>query len=382
MELVQGLSLAELIGRDGALAGPRAAGIGLQLLEVLQVAHGLGIVHRDIKPANIMITAAGQVKLTDFGIVHTAGDTRLTRSGVMGTEAYMAPELFETGELTAAADVWSVGATLFYAVAGRGAFVRDNTGATLRAILLEEIPVPPCEPRLAAAISGMLQRDPGRRASIEQARADLQQAAAAEPAPPPETPEAPPEPPGPGSGPGPGPGWDRRTTRQARVRVPDPRPTSGPRGNAWPVPGDVSRRAIAIGVGAVVVVAVAAGLSGELLADRHSSGPRLKLRKTITPADDLASFALSPSGTVLATYGGPLYGGPVILWNTGDGQEIASLPYRDPNDVAFSPDGQLLAIADSKDRMDLWSIPGRRTVKRIGNIVADAVAFNNQRRAR
>ena len=74
MEYVDGATLAQLIRAGGAAAAePRAAGIALQLLSILDAAHALGIVHRDIKPANIMITAAGQVKLTDFGIAHMVG---------------------------------------------------------------------------------------------------------------------------------------------------------------------------------------------------------------------------------------------------------------------------------------------------------------------
>jgi eukaryotic-like serine/threonine-protein kinase len=66
-------------------------------------------VHRDVKPANIIIAPGGQAKLTDFGIAHAVGEARLTSSGIMGTQAYMAPELFDAGPITPAADVWSPG---------------------------------------------------------------------------------------------------------------------------------------------------------------------------------------------------------------------------------------------------------------------------------
>jgi len=78
MEYVAGASLGQLVDQQGPLSEPRTVEIALQLLSVLDAAHALGIVHRDIKPANIMITPAGQVKLTDFGIAHMAGGTRLT----------------------------------------------------------------------------------------------------------------------------------------------------------------------------------------------------------------------------------------------------------------------------------------------------------------
>jgi eukaryotic-like serine/threonine-protein kinase len=177
MELVQGPTLAQLIQR-GPLPAPDVVAFGLQLLSVLQAAHALGIVHRDIKPANIIIGPGGQAKLTDFGIAHTVGDARLTRSGIMGTQAYLAPELFESAPITPGADVWSLGATLFAATEGRSPFDRESTGATLRALLIDQVPTARCAPPLAAAITGMLQRDPAHRATVDQARDSLLRASA------------------------------------------------------------------------------------------------------------------------------------------------------------------------------------------------------------
>ena len=175
MELIDGPTLAQLVARDGPLPAARVAALGAQLLDVLQAAHALGIVHRDVKPGNILITAGGQPKLADFGIAHTLGDPRLTTSGVMGTQAYQAPELFESAPVTPAADLWSLGATLYYAADGHGPFDRDSTGATLRAIILDDLPVPRTDPHLAAAITALLHRDPATRATTDQARALLRQ---------------------------------------------------------------------------------------------------------------------------------------------------------------------------------------------------------------
>jgi tRNA A-37 threonylcarbamoyl transferase component Bud32 len=176
MEYLDGPTLAELMQASGAQPAPRVAAWGLQLLSVLETAHGLGIVHRDIKPANIILTA-GQARLTDFGIAHTVGDPRLTRVGIMGTRAYLAPELLNSAPLSPAADLWSLGATLYAAAAGRGPFDRDNPAATLHAVLVGDLPAAPGPPALAAAITGLLQRDPARRATIAQAREQLQRAA-------------------------------------------------------------------------------------------------------------------------------------------------------------------------------------------------------------
>ena len=154
MEYVDGATLAQLIADQGPLTEPRAAGIALQLLSILEAAHALGIVHRDIKPANIMITAAGQVKLADFGIAHVVGGTRLTGSGVIGTPAYMAPEQLQGLAITPAVDCWALGATLYDAVAGRNPFDRETTAATFHAILMADLPPAPCGPPLADVITG------------------------------------------------------------------------------------------------------------------------------------------------------------------------------------------------------------------------------------
>jgi serine/threonine protein kinase len=171
MEYVAGGTLAQEMAMSAQLSLRRVTDVGLQLLDVLEMAHALGVVHRDIKPANIMITREGQAKLTDFGIAYTLGDPRLTGSGVIGTPAYMAPEQFETGVITPAVDIWSLWATLYHAASGRSPFERESPGATLRAVLLDPLPDPGCATPLAAACAAMLQRDPASRAAVPQVRA-------------------------------------------------------------------------------------------------------------------------------------------------------------------------------------------------------------------
>jgi hypothetical protein len=170
LEAVNALTLDELVRRVGPLADERAARIGTQLLDVLDAAHALGIVHRDVKPANILIADGDVVKLTDFGIAHRETDTRLTKAGVIGTRAYLAPELFDAGAITPAADLWSLGATLHFMVEGSGPFERDSTSAVLRAILIDEPPAPSCGSGLATVISRLLDRDPAARASGAEVR--------------------------------------------------------------------------------------------------------------------------------------------------------------------------------------------------------------------
>ena len=170
MEYVDGATLAQVVQREGPLSEARVSSIALQLLSILEASHALGIVHRDIKPSNIMVTATGQVKLTDFGIAHVVDGTRLTGSGVIGTPAYMAPEQLQGLAVTPAVDLWALGVTLFDAVHGRNPFERDTTAATFHAILMAELPVPACAPPLASVIAGLLVRDPAQRITIAQAR--------------------------------------------------------------------------------------------------------------------------------------------------------------------------------------------------------------------
>jgi tRNA A-37 threonylcarbamoyl transferase component Bud32 len=177
MELVEAPSLADLLQRDEVLPEATVATMGWQLLDALAAAHELGVVHRDVKPANIMVLPDDQVKLVDFGIAHATEDTRLTREGVMGSTGYLAPELFHGEDPTPASDLWSLGATLFHAVAGTGPFEHASTAATLHAVLYDDLPAPPCGPPLATVVTGLLTRDPGQRMTASQAAALLRPAA-------------------------------------------------------------------------------------------------------------------------------------------------------------------------------------------------------------
>ena len=179
MELIQAPTLAELIKRHGKLPEQRVTSIATQMLDVLDAAHALGVVHRAVKPSNILIASGDVVKLAGFGIAHGHEDTRLTRAGhVIGTQAYMAPELFSGGAITPAADMWSLGATLFHAAEGAGPFDRGSAAATLNAILMEGLPRPACRSPLAEAISALPVREPARRADSGRVRALLRDPAA------------------------------------------------------------------------------------------------------------------------------------------------------------------------------------------------------------
>ena len=173
MELIEARTLADTVATDGALPADRAVTVAEQLLSALRTAHEAGVTHRDVKPANVMLAADGRVTLTDFGIAVATDDTRLTSSGLLGSPAYLAPEQLDGAEVSPAADLWALGATLFYAVEGRAAFGRDTTAATIYAVSQAEVPATRIGGPLGPVIAGLLQREPAARLTGAQAVALL-----------------------------------------------------------------------------------------------------------------------------------------------------------------------------------------------------------------
>ncbi len=170
MELVDGPSLAEVIAKAGALSAARTAEIGLQVLDALTAAHRRGTVHRDVKPANILIDP-DRAMLTDFGIAAMEDASALTMTGQMvGSPAYMAPERINGDTAAPAADLWALGVTLYLAVTGRSPFQREDTQATIAAILTRPPPVPAGAGNLWPVLAGLLEKDPNRRLTADRAR--------------------------------------------------------------------------------------------------------------------------------------------------------------------------------------------------------------------
>ncbi|QVQ55191.1 protein kinase [Spiractinospora alimapuensis] len=174
MEFLSGRSLRDLVQSDGPVAARNVARWVGELLDALVTAHRLGIVHRDVKPANVMITESGRAVLTDFGIAQVSGASDLTgTSGVVGSPGYIAPERLHFVPATPASDLWSLGATTYYAVQGVGPFQRATAEETVRAALSEEPAPIHAEGSLPALVAGLLRKEPAQRMTAEQARALL-----------------------------------------------------------------------------------------------------------------------------------------------------------------------------------------------------------------
>ncbi|MDL5158263.1 serine/threonine-protein kinase [Actinomycetospora termitidis] len=203
MLLVTGGTLADaLADAPDGIGEDRALTVVEQVAEALDAAHAAGLVHRDVKPANVLLDEASQgifCYLTDFGIAKVADDTaagRVTETGqVLGTSSYTAPELYLTGEATAATDVYALGCVLHEMLCGRRAFAATTALSAMHAHVFGPVPAPssvrPDLARYDPVIARALAKDPAERyaSASELARAARDaRAATAAPEPPPASP--------------------------------------------------------------------------------------------------------------------------------------------------------------------------------------------------
>ena len=149
MPYLAGGSLHERVAREGPLDPEVVAVLADRLLDALAAAHRQGIVHRDVKPENVLFTADGEPRLVDFGVARTAEHTPgLTATAtVVGTPSFMAPEQARGESASPASDVFSLGATLLFALTGEGPY--GPVGVDPRVVMHR-------------AASGRIERPPGR----------------------------------------------------------------------------------------------------------------------------------------------------------------------------------------------------------------------------
>ncbi len=171
MEFVEGRTLTDIV-HDGLLQPKRAATYAETIARAIQHAHEQGTVHRDLKPSNVMIDVAGQVRVTDFGLAkRLQDDPELTATGqVMGSPSFMPPEQSSGARsaLGPAADVYGIGAILYYLLTGRPPFQAATMAEIVRQ-LHEQDPVPPrlLVPNIAQDLQTIvlkcLEKDPAKR---------------------------------------------------------------------------------------------------------------------------------------------------------------------------------------------------------------------------
>ena len=164
MQYVESQTLADVLSATGPISPIDAARIGLDLLDALEAAHAVGVLHRDVKPGNVLLDPRAGRCLTDFGIATIGGDDTLTEHGVLvGSPSYIAPERVRGEDAGPFADLWSLGATLYAAVEGRGPFDRGEAMATLLAVTTEPPTPPERAGQLAPVLLGLLEKEPEQR---------------------------------------------------------------------------------------------------------------------------------------------------------------------------------------------------------------------------
>ena len=161
VEYLDGPCLDEEVGDRGRLDPVETALLGVQLLAALRVVHARGLLHVDIKPANVVLRG-GRPVLLDFGSSRPI-DAPQPAGSLIGSPGYAAPELEAGDPLTAAMDLFGVGATLYEALAGHAAFEPDLAAADRPELK------PPDDTRTGELTMHLLDPDPGRRPTLDQA---------------------------------------------------------------------------------------------------------------------------------------------------------------------------------------------------------------------
>jgi serine/threonine protein kinase/DNA/RNA endonuclease YhcR with UshA esterase domain len=203
MEYVDGASLQEIVARKGAMTPVRAAHYVKQSAQGLQHAHEAGLVHRDVKPGNLLLDRAGVVKVLDLGLARffQAGKDNVTerydeKNAILGTADYLAPEQARGDVVDIRADIYSLGATLYFLLAGKAPF---EEGTITQKLLWSQMKAPkpirelkPDVPvEMAAVLEKMMAKDAKDRYATPQAVVDALAPWTAMPIPPPAPEEMP-----------------------------------------------------------------------------------------------------------------------------------------------------------------------------------------------
>jgi serine/threonine protein kinase/Tol biopolymer transport system component len=387
MELLEGQTLRERLGRSSSSPGraPLAVGelleLAIQIADGLDAAHAKGIVHRDIKPANVFITTRGQAKILDFGLakltvaavsdrrrdgdgdiaatamptVGTAEEHLTSPGAAVGTVAYMSPEQARGEEVDARTDLFSLGAVLYEMATGRQAFSGASTATIFTAILRDQPPQPSqVNPELPAELDRIIDKALEKDRSLRyqhasELRGDLKRLKR-----------------------------DTDSSRAVAAMSSSPPAVGAPLGTAAvgtpPLQADSSDSQVIAGLvkrhkkaimalmaGGIVIAAVI--IYALYRASFHAPAPPAALEFTrVTGSGDVQQADISPDGKYVAYLRET--GGKQSLWlkqlATGRDVQIATLDEDDCPGVAFSPDGNYVYFV-RKDRLkpsgDLYQLP-------------------------
>jgi serine/threonine protein kinase len=191
MELVEGETLEARVRRDGPLNAKLVLEIAIQTTRALMAASAHGLIHRDLKPGNIMLTlddnAELEVKVIDFGlakaIADRGSDMDLTHGEFVGTPNFASPEQFESGPIDVRSDIYSLGATLWFALTGKTPFAGRNIEEIRRAqkseaLSIEQLRAARVPSRLRSLLKSMLAIEPAARPGVKDLAAEVRRCSA------------------------------------------------------------------------------------------------------------------------------------------------------------------------------------------------------------
>ncbi len=317
MELVEGGTLRDVLRARGALGVPAAFAVLEQVLAGLAEAHRLGMVHRDVKPENVLVSAAREAKVADFGLAVAAAQAGASHAGtILGTVAYLSPEQVATGAADPRSDVYAAGILLYELLTGAPPYTGDTAISVAYRHVNSDVPAPSeiagdVPPQLDALVLRATRRDPAARpadaaamlAELRQLAVELEVPRVPVPAPPPKPVEE--QATVPSAGPGaarPGRTGTRMLAREGHPSGVTTRP--GP-------PGHLrarrrSRRLFAVWVALVLVLALGVGLTAWWLGTgRWTAVPSLAGLRQDAAERVLTGADLVPTARVVYASGVP-----------------------------------------------------------------------------
>ena len=185
MELIDGTNLRQLLRAQGAFTIPQALRYTTDTLEALRAAHRVGVIHRDIKPENILVPTDGPAKVTDFGLARAASEVSMSSTGnMLGTVAYIAPEIATTAEADVRSDIYSVGIMLYEMLTGAVPWAGESPLQIASHHVSDNVPSPsaaqPWIPReIDDLVAALTAREPANRPADASDAIDLVARAAA-----------------------------------------------------------------------------------------------------------------------------------------------------------------------------------------------------------